>query len=127
MDFCSRADVGEDDKAIVLKQDIRWRLLCYNPTTQEIVKGTDANLQKMQEEDILLTGATRSVLLMRNINRVSGINIQKRSADSKWIIEIKVDLEQTKDAYSSILLTGLRLVEILGYLGGDSASCAASA
>ena len=47
MDFCSGADVGEDDKAIVLKQNICWRLLCYNPTIQAIVKG------EMEEEKFI--------------------------------------------------------------------------
>ena len=96
VDFCSWADVWEDDKAIVLKQDVRWCLFCYNPSTQPIVKGKgegegghqcqgqgqNTDLQKMQEDEeaILLTGATRSVLLTRNINRVSGINIPNSSA-----------------------------------------------
>ena len=120
MDFCSRADVGEDDKAIVLKQDIRWRLLCYNPTTQEIVKGTDANLQKMQEEDILLTGATRSVLLIRNINPVSAISIPNSSTAAKWINQSVI--------WSDKACLSLRLLGLVGYLGGEcSASYAASA
>ena len=46
--------------------------------------GKDTNLQKMHEEEeedeeaILLTGATRSVLLIRNINPVSEIQILRQ-------------------------------------------------
>ena len=53
----------------------RWR----HQSIPSHPKGKDTDLQKIQEEEeaILLTGATRRVLLTRNINRVSGINMSK--------------------------------------------------
>ena len=92
MNLCSRSDIREDDKAVILEQNICRRLFCNDPVRQSLIEERSKKerrrrrtyLQNIQVEDeaILLTGEVTSVLTIKNINWVSAINIQSISVFS---------------------------------------------
>ena len=49
MNLCSRPDIREDDKAVILEQNICRRLFCNDPVRQSLIEGRSNNEEEKKE------------------------------------------------------------------------------
>ena len=51
MNLCSRSDIREDDKAVILEQNICRRLFCNDPVRQSLIEGWSNKEEEEDDED----------------------------------------------------------------------------